>query len=273
MKKVILILLCLFITNKSISQNAGEIIGAIAGVAGAAAVAAIEVDLYQERWEVYATDYILKNYDYDAFELKINGFDKTRAFDPSTVSILAFNVSPINYADGTRINEEKFSLLVILDSGYMTEYGIDYTKVRFEKFEKERWNKLYTAYVELASKTKIKDNKSIPIYKVNTRKSKSIENSDENYDPIIINGQIYKFTGEFTTFQIATVGNKGLKFTNQLVLPFQALNGDTYFIKDYNEDFKIIYNERSMGLYIKEIGKLVQIKNKFVTEITRYLNN
>ena len=274
MKKILLGLLCLStICNVNAQNNTAETIGGIAAAVGGIAAAVAAVEQIKEEWELFATDYVLQKYDYDAFELKINGLDsKAKNFDPSSISVLAFNVAPIDYEMGSVITEEKFTLLVFLDSGWKTSYGIDVTKVVFEKFDKTRWNDLYKTYLELASKTEIESPDRVPVFSNDIKRQiKGVS----PYKQIVVpsRNEVYGFTGSYTSFGTTRLINKGLAFKNKVQLPFAIVDGDTYYAKDYSDEFKLIFNEKSLGLFIKELNRLVQIKNSLVNDISSYLNN
>tara|TARA_B110000444_G_C18711394_1_gene533880 strand:- start:149 stop:982 length:834 start_codon:yes stop_codon:yes gene_type:complete len=264
MKKIILLFTLLVLLFPKITYSQDEVLGAAGIIAGAAAVA-IAIHQVEERMELFATDYIIKNYDLNAFELKLNGLDGAKTFDPSSISVLSFNVTPIDYESGNKINSEKIALVVFLDSGWKNEFGIDFTKVNFKPFDKEKWNGLFTRYIGLASGVKIIDGK-IPAYK-KTKKSTS-------KNIIRVNGKEYEPTGATLGINNLSIGQTGvfLNDTN-LILPFKKITGDTYFIADYSDEFKIVFNEKSLGIYSKELEKLLQIKRSLVDEITDFLNN
>ena len=51
--------------------------------------------------------------------------------------------------------------------------------------------------------------------------------------------------------------------------PQQQIN---YLLKDFSSEFKVIYNERTMGLFIKSLDRLVQIKRSTVNLIHAFLH-
>ncbi|MFM9825553.1 hypothetical protein [Flavobacterium sp.] len=53
--------------------------------------------------------------------------------------------------------------------------------------------------------------------------------------------------------------NKGIKIKSKLEIPFFKLEGDMYLVTDYSSEMKLIYNERSLGIFLKETGDLVQM--------------
>ena len=63
------------------------------------------------------------------------------------------------------------------------------------------------------------------------------------------------------------VVNKGVKVKSKLVIPFYKLTGDMYVVTDYSEKIKLIYNERSLGIFLKETSDLVQIGRGNIVEI------
>ena len=78
---------------------------------------------------------------------------------------------------------------------------------------------------------------------------------------------------------------KGLKNGRFYVIEFAKLNGDVYSVLDYSDEFKVVFNEGSLGLYLKEMivdnkdmrrggvrGDLVQIKRQALTKAHAHLN-
>lgn len=61
--------------------------------------------------------------------------------------------------------------------------------------------------------------------------------------------------------------NKGIKERFDITLPFYRLEGDMYAVSDYNESMKLVYNERTLGIYLKETRNLVQIGRDDIIKI------
>ena len=53
--------------------------------------------------------------------------------------------------------------------------------------------------------------------------------------------------------------NNGIKVKSKLEVPFYKLEGDMYLVADYSSEMKLIYNEKSLGILLKETGDLVQM--------------
>jgi len=256
-------LLILFKPEFNYAQDKGDItaIGATA-IAGLVA-GAIVMERLKEEFELFATDYILREYDFKAFELKISGLgDKSKNFDPSSVSVLSFNITPVDYDYITYDKSKKIALLVYLDSGWRNEFGIDITKVKFAPFDLDKWNSLISKYISLASGVDIINNK-IPIYEKNGNGEVSLLVGDTKYVK----------TENSIGLKYIDVENNGISNRGVTILPFKRITGDTYFVTDFSDEYKLIYNERSLGLYLKEVERLVQLKSSLVRSITDFLND
>ena len=78
--------------------------------------------------------------------------------------------------------------------------------------------------------------------------------------------------------------NKGVKNGKQFIIQFDKIKGDVYYTSNYSKEFKIVFNERSLGLYLyqdskdKEFrsgsgrGDLVQIRRKSIIKAHKHLN-
>ena len=55
-----------------------------------------------------------------------------------------------------------------------------------------------------------------------------------------------------------------------MTIPFYQLSGDMYVVTDYSNDMKFIYNERSLGIFLKDTRDLVQIKRSSLIELHEF---
>ena len=78
--------------------------------------------------------------------------------------------------------------------------------------------------------------------------------------------------------------NKGVQQNKKFIIEFSKIKGDVYYTSDYSDEFKIVFNERSLGLYLKESnpdefrrggprGDLVQIRRKSIIKAHSFLNS
>lgn len=141
-------------------------------------------------------------------------------------------------------NKKRYVLYGFSQGGFTNSNGLNFNKVQWKMFDLKEWNTLMAAYIELAS--------------------------DEKISPM-----------ELTNLKIV---NKGVKKGSQFVVKFGKINGDMYKVLDYSDDFKVIYNERSLGLYLKsspgENGELykgrksslVQVRRNIIISTHEFLN-
>lgn len=128
---------------------------------------------------------------------------------------------------------EKFVLFAFTSYGWANEYGVDFSRIIWKNFSRNEWNDLMKKYIETAS------GETISVKEVSESK-------------------------------IVNLGVKqgGLKY----VVRFDRLKGDVYQTSDYSDEFKIVFNERSLGLYLKATSNLIQIARRTIIETHEHLN-
>ena len=111
-------------------------------------------------------------------------------------------------------------------------------------FDAEKWNTMMASYIDLASGVKMQ-----PIELANVK-----------------------------------IVNKGVKSKGKFIVDFDKQKGDVYKVLDYSEDFKLVYNERSLGLFLKSDkneenefydaskSSLVQVRRKIIIKAHEFLN-
>ena len=117
--------------------------------------------------------------------------------------------------------------------GWINDYGIDFNKVRWFLVDDEEWMNMMISYVKVSSN----------------------ENNDVTLKENLKNGKVV---------------NKGVKVNLRLTIPFYKLDGDMYLVADYSPDMKLIYNERSLGIFLKETRNLVQIGRGDIIDIHEF---
>jgi len=222
MKKLLLfILVSLLFIPKSTSQNDGV----IAAAAGLAAVGAIilSVDQMKEQAELNATEWLLNNQpSITSFSLKTLDFDGKKAKDMSAVSLITYKIQEFELAEKPKLDGKKYVLFGFTSIGWISDYGVNFNKVRWQLVDTDEWLKMMTAYVKTASS----------------------ERNDSSIQEELRSGKIV---------------NRGVKGRSGVSIPFYKLEGDMYTVSDYSNSMKLVYNERSLGIYLKETSNLVQI--------------
>ena len=138
----------------------------------------------------------------------------------------------------------KYVLFAFLSNGWSNQFGVDYSKLKWKLFSKNEWNKLMQAYIKTASKIEI-----------------SVEDVASS-----------------------KIVNKGVQQNKKFIIEFSKIKGDVYYTSDYSDEFKIVFNERSLGLYLKQSnpdefrrggprGDLVQIRRNSIIRAHSFLNS
>ena len=281
MKKYILILLATAISFNISAQNnstENQIASAIVGGIIAGAAAAVAYDQYEERVELIATNHILENYpEYDNFFLSLSNLNRANDFwDPSSVKVNVFTVELFN-------SNEKKVLFMFNDYGWINEYGVDLNFVTFRFMEKEEWNEIILKYLTLASGEDVK-NEFYAMERISNatkRKFESINPNDENVKPIEnLRGQIvaYEVSDKENLYTLGDIeiDKRKVVYRKQKSVSFMSLNrigNDSYAVSDFSDDYKVVYNENKLGLYLKRNKSLVQLSLNAINRITGYLNN
>ena len=139
---------------------------------------------------------------------------------------------------------DKYVLFAFLSNGWSNQFGVDYSKLKWKLFTRNEWNKLMQAYIKTASKIEI-----------------SIEDVASS-----------------------KIVNKGVQQNKKYIIEFSKIKGDVYYTSDYSDEFKIVFNERSLGLYLKQSnpdefrrggprGDLVQIRRNSIIRAHSFLNS
>ena len=50
---------------------------------------------------------------------------------------------------------------------------------------------------------------------------------------------------------ISKIVNKEVKKDRDWLIEFDELKGDTYYTNNYSDEFKVVFNEKSLGIYVK----------------------
>tara|TARA_R110001583_G_scaffold87876_1_gene228582 strand:- start:311 stop:1033 length:723 start_codon:yes stop_codon:yes gene_type:complete len=233
MKKIVIVfitLLLIFPSNVK-AQKDGAAIAAVAGGLLAIGAGIAAVKQMQEQAELTATQWVLSNQpEMTSFSLKTLDFEGKKLKDMSSVSVILFNIQEFEPMDKPELNGKKQVLFGFTSHGWINEQGIDFNKVKWMLIDSEEWLKMMTSYVKVASD----------------------EVSDSHIKEALIAGKIV---------------NKGVKGKGDLDISFYKLEGDMYVVTDYSDEMKFIYNERSLGIFLKETSDLVQVGRSEIIKI------
>jgi hypothetical protein len=237
MKKITLVLIvsALLFTKQGQAQNNGAgIVAAAAGIAAiGAGIAAIE-DM-KERAELTGTQWILANHpELTSFSLKTLDFDGKKLKDMSNTTLLYFKVQEFTPSDNPQLDGKRQILFAFTSYGWINDYGIDFSKVRWYLIDGDEWMKMMVAYAKVSSPIK---------------------------DETILK----------TKISSGKVVNRGVKVNGNMEVPFFKLEGDMYLVSDYSDEMKLVYNERTLGIFLKKTRDLVQMRRSSIIEIHEFL--
>lgn len=233
MKKLLLFLIITsyLLPNTLKAQNDGEIAVAAVGALLTIGAGIAAVEQMKERAELTATQWILANHpELTSFSLSTLDFDGKKMRDLSATSVISFKIQEFKPSADPILDGKKQILFGFTSHGWITQYGIDFDKVAWFLIDKPEWMNMMTSYIKVAS--------------------------SETDDKIIIDN-----------LERGKVVNRGVKIKSKLVIPFFKLWSDMYVVTDYSDDFKLLYNERSLGIFLKETMNLVQIKRQSIIDI------
>lgn len=237
-KLLILLILTMYIFPKPVQSQDGAAIAA--GIAGGlvvigAGIAAVEQ--MKEDAELTATQWVLANNpEMTSFSLKTLDFDGKKLKDMSAASVISFKIQEFIPSDKPDLDGKKQVLFGFTSHGWINEYGIDYEKVKWYLIDEEQWMSMMVSYAGLSSTVK----------------------DESTLKGFLLEGKVV---------------NKGIRVNGKLAVPFFKLSGDMYVVSDYSSEMKLIYNERSLGIFLKQTNDLVQIGRGDIINIHEFFFN
>jgi hypothetical protein len=253
--KFLLIITLVYFFNPSqlVAQkknDAGAVVAAVAATAVTGLLIAGSIESIKEAMERNIVEWVLENKTQASrvgFELKLLKWEATKKEDLSNVSVIAYTY------------KEKGKAPVILlnacSPGWSNENGINFEFVTVYEITPEYWAKIMVNYLNLAKKD-------------DTEEIKSIESI-----PVIDSRDRPKTT---TLYNLENVSLKYFEFEDankdKAKFEFNTLsNGDYHIANNFDEKFKIDFNEGNMNLFLVGTSDLIRIKREFIIDITRAL--
>ena len=247
------ILLCLLLFVSSFTQrlqaqnNSGGV--AVAGLALITAGLLIESEIqrHRESFERGMVQWIMSNKNFEdkvEFDLDLIKWEITRKEEFNDVCIMGFKYLQ-NY-------KQKEIILAVCSPGWINEYGTNYSKIKIIEIDKNKWDLIFKAFLNLSQRNDIKTPfslDSIPVIS-NNFLSEKVKKSIEKIQNIesINDNSINFLSGKFK---------------------FEPLGGNTHIVQDFDKDFMIDFNEGSMNLFIKGTKELIKIKKSFLEEANK----
>jgi hypothetical protein len=233
-KKLILslIILSLVLPKNIQAQNTGA--GLIVGGIIAAGAGILSIEELKEKVELKGTEWLLANHsEISNFSLKTLDFNGKKVKDLSNTSVICFKIQEFTPSDNPILNGKKQILLAFTSYGWVNDQGIDFSKIIWYLIDQNEWTRMMVSYSKVASTEK-----------------------NEN----VIKDKLSS----------GTIVNRGIRLKGKLVIPFFKLEGDMYVTTDYSSEMKLIYNENSLGIFVKKTNNLVQMRRSTIIEIHEF---
>ncbi len=244
MRKITILIIIIFSFTKSVKAQT-EAATAAAGVIAIAA-AAFTVDRMIESLERNMVEWVLVNKNLnsnDKFELSLLRFNVTKKSELSNVQVFAYYYR--------KEGSEKEILLNVCSPGWLSESGVNFTYITTYSFNKEYWTSIMESFINL-SKPKNLKNKYI---KVDSIPTTSYFNDKLEY---------------YGMSKIREIGKSKNTFESGNVFVYnENLNGDTHVIQDFDDNFKIDFNEGNLNLFIKKTSNLIRLKREYVLDLIK----
>ncbi len=220
---ILLIVITYLVPQNSKAQDNGAAVAAAGVGLLAIGVGVAAVTHMKEQAELTATEWFLTNHpEYSKFSLKTLDFDGKKLKDMSSTSVITFKIREFDIIGEEPELGKKQVLFGFTSIGWITEYGIDFDKVKWFLIDSNEWMNMMTAYSKVASS----------------------EKSEKIIREALENGKVV---------------NKGIKVNKGEDIDFYKIDGDMYLVTDYSPEMKFIYNERSLGIYLNGTRNLIQI--------------
>ena len=288
MKKILAIIILFSFSNKKMFSQSDNDAAALALFGGIAA-AAIAVEEHKENLENIAVSHILSNYpQLSNFRVKVigSGTGGKKWSDNGTVSFFPFEVTELTNA---KPNNEKMILLCFASSGWVNEFGLDMTRLKWDLWDKSKWNNFILSFTNLASPAII-DNNSTLLNKY-VKGDKLDEIPSDNIDNIYLEKEFtksspsgkkgktsisyiqYNKTEDLHSIENIKITKEGLTYEKDLIVPFYSLKGDDYLSSEFSNEYKIILNENAIGVFLNETSDFVLTSRPLINKIHSIINN
>ena len=217
------------------AQNKEAAVAAVATGLVAIGAGIMAIEDMKEQTELRGTQWLLANHpEITSFSLKTLDFDGKKLKDMSNTSVISFKIQEFSPKNDPTLDGKKQVLFAFTSYGWINEQGLDFNKVDWYLIDSDEWMNMMIAYAKVSSAEKNEN-----ILKEN-----------------LMNG---------------VVVNKGIKVKGKLEIPFFKLEGDMYLVIDYSSEMKLVYNENSLGIFLKKAGDLVQMRRGAVIDIHEFL--
>ena len=173
--------------------------------------------------------------------------------------------------------------MFILNSGWINEYGVNFSYINTLKFNKEYWGKILLTYLNTGGLVNVNDYHKIPTF---SKTSKDVNEDDfKNGNAIYVTSVTSGGKVDVDTYIIDEnrVSLSNIIDVDRTKIQFKTKNGiqnfylrrnldeNTHFAKDFDDKLIIDFNDLNLKIFLKSTSDLFTIKRNEILEITRNL--
>lgn len=276
MKRILLFscLFSVFINSRVCAQSVTPVSTATTNVGISGLTLAMSIQQFKEKLEFDATEYLLRNNkEIDLFSIKVMNLDNVKVSDLSNISCIAFNV---NFLNKDLTIKDRFVLLLFTNRGWISDNGVNTSLIKYKLLSRTEWNNIFLTYINCASSFKTKYTSTHYIQGLTLVATSLFNENDSSHIKITNSNHSVSFF-KIDNYPIgrATLTTGGVVFSvpNSPRIPFMQFHKDAYSVVDFSPEYKVIYSENALGLYIKQLDRLVELKRNTLNAIHFAVNN
>jgi hypothetical protein len=235
--------------------------------------------------ECNATEWVLSTKrDLKSFELKLVNLRGEQLSALSDISGCVFLLKTPN--------AEPEVIMWVLGQGWWTDYGVDFSHVKVEVFDRARWKKVVWSYMNAASGRGLGSPDAIPLYeriggegtakkRWEMHSAQSPKLADSGFTPIVslpdnLHHMVLHRTVSFKDLKEVT--SRCYSFATPTVddpnmvsnYEFPLISSNNYRVYPI-DTFRAVYNEKNFNIYFDDSHEMVSFKSKVFSDVSMVL--
>ena len=281
MKKLILTLVVTLLAvhpmlaqKNNANPDKGNGLLGVGAVAVGVAAAIVEHQLWLEEMELMAFRHVLDSRpEESACRVKMLTSDAKKLTDNSSSQAMVFAITFLDEKEQEVLRNEV--LVMMLYPGYVMYSGLEYSKLQWVWFDENRWTDLKTTFLEMSTPAVVTDGR-VKLYSgIDESEYGALPNQFKLKKGLAEGKEEYfQETGESVPLEALSIRMKGFKAVGTKLngsVPYYWLRNDDYIYKSFDEDISLIANERALGFYFKDVGRVIQISRVDVGLIESFI--
>lgn len=259
--------------NNANSDKGNGLLG-VGAVAVGVAAAIVEHQLWLEEMELMAFRHVLDSRpEESACRVKMLTSDAKKLTDNSSSQAMVFAITFLDEQKQEVLRNEV--LVMMLYPGYVMYTGLEYSKLQWVWFDENRWTDLKTTFLEMSTPAVV-TNGRVKLYGgIDESEYGALPNQFKLKKGLAEGKEEYfQETGESVPLEALSIRMKGFKAVGTQLngsVPYYWLRNDDYIYRSFDEDISLIANERALGFYFKDVGRVIQISRADVGLIETFI--